>query len=77
MVNNSREIQAFCNELFEFIAENSEAESSFLTPYPVYSVSTQDLLDKIAELRGISKEENGREYNEVADKVDNKNSDTE
>lgn len=46
-------------ELLQYIAENSETESVFLDPYPRTSVEIIGLLDKIAELRGISKEDNG------------------
>ena len=54
-------------ELLQYIAENSKTESVFLNPYPETSVEIIGLLDKIAELRGISKEDNGIEFNEIID----------
>ena len=55
-------------ELLKYIANNLETESMFLTTTPQTSVEVVGLLDKIAELRGISKEENGMEFNTILDK---------
>ena len=55
--------------LLEWIAKNNFMESTFLTPHPSSNIDTMDLLDKIAELRGISKEENGEEFNSIADNL--------
>ena len=52
-------------ELLEWIVDNMQTESIFLTPIPSTTVGVVELLDKIAELRGISKEENGRQFNNV------------
>ena len=55
-------------ELLIYIADNIETESSFLSPHPTTSVEIIGLLDKIAELRGITKEENGQEFNSILDR---------
>ena len=55
--------------LLEWIAKNNFMESPFLTPNPSSNVDTIGLLDKIAELRGISKERNGEEFNSIADNL--------
>jgi hypothetical protein len=57
-------------ELLKYMAENLETESIFLSPNPVTSVEVTGLLDKIAELRGVSKEENGKEFNMIMDKLE-------
>lgn len=54
-------------ELLQYIASNLETESSFLTPYPTTSVEVIGLLNKIAELRGISEEQNGIEFDIIMD----------
>ena len=54
-------------ELFKYLDENMETESRFLTSTPSTYIEIVGLLDKIAELRGISKEDNGREFNKIAD----------
>lgn len=56
-------------ELLKWIAENAETESMFLTPMPSTTVNAIDLLDKIAELRGIDKVTNGKEYNAIGDSL--------
>ena len=56
-------------ELLQYIAENSNTESVFLDPYPETSVEIIGLLDKIAELRGISKKDNGLEFNQIIDRL--------
>ena len=56
--------------LLEWIAKNNFMESQFLTPQPSSNVDTTGLIDKIAELRGISKEENGNEFNNIADNLE-------
>ena len=58
-------------ELLKYIAENLEMESRFLTTNPNVNVEVIGLLDKIAELRGISKEENGIEFNSIMDSLEN------
>ncbi len=55
-------------ELLVYISENLNTESLFETPNPSTSVEVIGLLDKIAELREISQEENGIEFNEIMDK---------
>ena len=57
-------------ELFKYIAQNQETESALLTPYPSTTIELKGLLDKIAEIRGISKEDNGRQYNTVCDELE-------
>lgn len=52
-------------ELLVFIANNLQVESAFLTPNPQATVDVISLLDKIAELRGISEEQNGIEFNQI------------
>lgn len=54
-------------KLLTYIANNLKTESSFLTPYPATTVEVIGLLDKIAELRSISEEENGIEFNSIMD----------
>lgn len=56
-------------ELLKYLAENMETESHFLTPKPNTTVEIVGLLDKIAELRGISEEENGVDFNKVANNL--------
>lgn len=56
-------------KLLEYIAENLESESAFLSPNPVTTIEVIGLLDKIAEIRNISKEENGKEFNEIIDNL--------
>ena len=58
-------------ELLKYIAENLEMESRFLTTTPSANVEVIGLLDKIAELRGISKEDNGKEFNSIMDSLEN------
>lgn len=58
-------------ELLKYIAENLEMESRFLTTNLNVNVEVIGLLDKIAELRGISKEENGIEFNFIMDSLEN------
>ena len=58
-------------ELLRYIAENLEMESRFLTTTPTANIEVVGLLDKIAELRGISKEENGIEFNSIMDSLEN------
>ena len=57
-------------ELMKYIADNLETESQFLTPFPTTSVEVIGLLDKIAELRGISEEQNGIEFNIIMDNLE-------
>ena len=57
-------------ELLKYIAENLEMESRFLTTTPNANVEVIGLLDKIAELRGISKKENGIEFNSIMDSLE-------
>ena len=59
-------------KLLEYIIENSEVESPFLTPIPSTTIEIFGLLDKIAELRNISKKKNGIEYNKLIDKQNEK-----
>ena len=56
-------------ELLIYIAQNMETESRFLTPFPSTSVEIKGLLDKIAELRGISIDDNGEEFNNICDEL--------
>ena len=58
-------------ELMKYIANNLQTENSFLTPQPTTSVEVVGLLDKIAELRGVSKEKNGNEFNIIMDNKKN------
>jgi len=57
--------KTIAQELLQYIGENLQTESKFLTPNPSVSVGVIGLLDKIAELRGISKDQNGHDFNEV------------
>lgn len=59
-------------ELLTYIAQNMRTESIFLTPNPSTTVEIIGLLDKIAELRELSKEENGKEFNSICDKIEKK-----
>ena len=58
-------------ELMKYIANNLQTENSFLTSQPTTSVEVVGLLDKIAELRGVSKEKNGIEFNIIMDNKKN------
>ena len=58
-------------ELLKYIAENLEMESRFLTTTPNANLEVIGLLDKIAELRDISKEQNGIEFNSIMDSLEN------
>ena len=51
--------------LLQYIGENLQTESGYLTPQPSTSVEIVGLIDKIAELRGISKDENGHDFNQI------------
>jgi hypothetical protein len=57
-------------ELLKYIAQNNETESRFLSPNPQSNVEIIGLLDEIARLRGITKEENGREFNSICDALE-------
>jgi len=46
-------------KLIEYIAENSESESVFLSSTPSFSISSIELLDEIVEIFNLSKEEVG------------------
>lgn len=56
-------------ELLEYIAQNHFTESRFLSPSPQVNIEVIGLLDKIAELRGISYIENGEEFNNICDNL--------
>lgn len=43
--------------LVKYIKDNSEGESIFLTPCPSYSVESTGLLDEIADIFDVDKEE--------------------
>ena len=58
-------------ELMICIAKNVYTESIFLSPDSNSYIDVIILLDKIAELRGISNEENGLEFNEIIDNLKN------
>lgn len=57
-------------ELLKYIAENNWTESVFLSPTPQTNIEVIGLLDKIAELRGITREENGKEFNSICDAIE-------
>lgn len=57
------------NELFKWIALNVSTSSPFLSPVKEYTVDAIGLLDKIAEIRGIDKIENGKQFNQIADAI--------
>ena len=56
-------------ELLTYLAKNMETESKFLTTRPITSVEITGLLDKIAELRGITPKTNGEEFNNICDEL--------
>ena len=56
-------------ELLTFIAKNMETESIFLTPRPITTIKVGLLLDKIAKMRDICCEDNGQEFNAIADSL--------
>ena len=56
-------------ELLAFIARTMKTESRFLTHNPSTTVEVISLLDEIARLRGIDKNENGKQFNEIADSL--------
>jgi len=58
--------------LLTYICKNMETESAFLSIEPATHVEIIGLLDEIAKFRGISKDENGRQFNEILDKLENK-----
>ena len=51
--------------LLKYIAENLETESILLSHSPVTMIEVRGLLDAIAKFRGITEEENGREFDEI------------
>lgn len=55
-------------ELFQFLIENHQ-NNAFLSPFVQPTIDLFDLLDKIADIRGISHEQNGMEYNQALDNV--------
>lgn len=57
-------------ELMIYIAKNAEMSSQFLSPIQTASIEVTGLLDKIAELRGISNEQNGIEFNQICDELE-------
>lgn len=57
-------------ELLKYIAENNWTESVFSNPRPQTNIEVIGLLDKIAELRGITREENGKEFNFICDAIE-------
>lgn len=60
-------------ELLKYIAQNNFTESKFLSPSPQTNIEVIGLLDKIAELRGISYIENGEEFNNICDNLEKSN----
>ena len=56
-------------ELLTFIAKTMETESRFLSNQPSTTVEVISLLDEIARLRGLDKNENGKQFNEIADSL--------
>lgn len=60
-------------ELLKYIAQNNFTESRFLSPSPQTNIEVIGLLDKIAELRGISYIENGEEFNNICDNLEKSN----
>lgn len=56
-------------ELLTYIAQNVGKEPAFLNPTTLRYVEIIGLLDEIAKLRGVSKEDNDREYNQLADSL--------
>lgn len=56
-------------ELLKYIGENLWTESAFLSPQPQANIEVIGLLDKIAELRGVTKEENGEDFNKIMDSL--------
>ena len=56
-------------ELLLYIAKNINSSSPFLSPIVEHSVEVMGLLDEIAKLRGISPQENGRDFNEILDSI--------
>lgn len=57
-------------ELLKYIALHMQTESRFLTAIPATTVEVTGLLDKIAELRGIDTDQNGQEFNDIADSLE-------
>lgn len=60
-------------ELLEYIAQNNFTESVFSSPRPQINIEVIGLLNKIAELRGISYIENGEEFNSICDNLEKSN----
>jgi hypothetical protein len=56
-------------ELLTHIAETMQTESSFLSSKPTTTVEVISLLDKIADLRGINRDSNGLEFNEICNNL--------
>mgnify|MGYP003405018158 CR=1 FL=1 len=55
-------------ELFQFLIENHQ-NNTFLSPLAQPTIDLFDLLDKIADIRGISHEQNGMEYNQALENI--------
>ena len=56
-------------ELLLYIAKNINSSSPFISPTIEHSVEVMGLLDKIAELRGITPTANGKEFNQILDNI--------
>ena len=58
-------------ELIEFIAENSESESSLLYPKPQWTINSISLLDKISEIFNLRKDRIGEIVDNYWEEVTN------
>jgi len=56
-------------ELLKYLVLNTNQSSPFLSPEITHTLDLYPLLDKIAELRGITPEENGKQYNAIGDEL--------
>jgi len=62
----------WAKELFKFIAQNNFQRGQIFSGYSERVVNIYELIDKIAEIRGISEEQNGEDYNSVIDELQEK-----
>jgi hypothetical protein len=62
-------LEEVVEELFILIGKNLERETIFLTPFPRALIDVELLLDGIAKIRKIPPLENGEEFNDIMDQL--------
>jgi len=54
-------------QIVHWIAEHSESESSFISPYPTWTVNSHELLDYISSISSIDKEQISKWVEEITE----------